>query len=454
MFLGNATSAATSGLDSIERQLAVVSQNVSNASTPNYVVETVPLSSLDSAGGPAGVRAGQPQRQIDLTLQANLFASLGQESGSNVTQSALSAIDQASGTPGSGQDLPTLLGTLRDSFSTLTTDPASGSQQLDVLDKAGAVANGIQSLGNSIVQGRQAAQDTLVSDVTTVNTALTSLGTLSTQIIAAKAAAQSTAGLEDQRDGQMQNLAQILGAKFVPQPNGDILVIAGNSVIPTRATSGPFSLGPVNFTPGTPAASVPPLVMDGSPIAGLGGEVGANLTLRDHTLPGMQAGLDGFAQSLASTFQAQGLPLFTDGSGAVPPAGTLGFSGTIQVSAAVQATPTMLRDGIGAPGPAGNTALISHVLNNVFSSAATGVPNQASSLVANYAGMASQASAQATTNTSLRTGLANRLSSVTSVSVDSELSQMVQLQAAYAANAKVIAATQTMWTQLLQAIVV
>ncbi len=452
MFLGNATSSAASGLDSIERQLAVLSQNVANASTPNYVVESVPLTSLDSAAGPAGVRPGQPQRQIDLTLQANLFASVGKEAGSNVAQSALSAIDQASGTPGSGQDLPSLLGSLRNSFSTLTTDPSSGSQQLDVLDKAAAVANGIHSLGDSIVQGRQAAQGALTSDVTAVNDALKSFGTLSTQIIAAKAAGQSTAGLEDQRDGQMQGLAQMIGAKFVPQSSGDIVVIAGNSVVPTRSTSGPFSLGPVNFSAGTPAASVPPLLLDGSPTAGLGGSVGANLTLRDTTLPAMQAGLDGFAQSLAAGFQGQGLPLFTDGAGAVPAAGSIGFSGTIQVSVAVETKPTMLRDGTGAPGLAGNTTLIGNVLNNVFSSDATGVPAQASSLITGYAGMSSQASAQATTNTALRTGLSNRLSSVTGVSVDSEMAHMVQLKAAYAANAKVITATQNMWTQLLQAV--
>ena len=84
MFLGNTLSSASSGLDSIERQLAVLSQNVSNASTPNYVHESTPLSSLDSAGGPAGVRTGQPVRDLDVQLQSNLFASVANEAGSNV----------------------------------------------------------------------------------------------------------------------------------------------------------------------------------------------------------------------------------------------------------------------------------------------------------------------------------------------------------------------------------
>src|ERR1700694_3501906 len=154
MFLGSTLSSASSGLDSVERQLAVLSQNISNASTPNYTVESVPLTSLDSAGGPAGVRTGEAQRQMDLTLQGELFSAVSNEAGTNTTSSALAAIDHASGTPGSGQDCPSLLGAVGNSFSTLSSDPASGSQQLDVLNKTGLLVDGIHALAGSLVQAR------------------------------------------------------------------------------------------------------------------------------------------------------------------------------------------------------------------------------------------------------------------------------------------------------------
>lgn len=452
MFLGNTLSSAASGLDSIERQLALLSQNVANASTPNYVRQTLPLSSVDTSGGPAGVRTGQAQRSVDQHLQANLLAAVATESGSKVTQSALEGLDQVSGVPGSGQDLSSLLGSLRDSLSTLSNNPASGSQQVDVLSKAGSLVDGIHTLGTALVQARQTAQDTLIQDVSTANDALHALGQLSDQIIAAKAAGQSTADLEDARDGQQRSLAQLIGARFISQPNGDVQAIAGNSLLPLRASSGPFSLGNANFNGATPASSVPALLLDGAPANNLGGEIGANLSLRDTTLPTLQSKLDGFAQSLAASFQGQGLPLLTDGGGAVPPAGTAGFSLTVQVSAAVQANPAMLRDGAGPAGAAGDTTLINNVLQNVFSSAVTGLPAQASTLVAGYAALASQSKATADTNTAVRSGLESRLSAVTGVSVDSELAHMIQLQSAYAANAKVITAVQDMWNQLLQAI--
>ncbi len=454
MFLGNTLSSASSGLDSIERQLAVLSQNVSNASTPNYVRETTPLSSLDSAGGPAGVRTGPAVREIDVQLQSNLFASVANEAGSNVTSTSLAGIDQVSGTPDSGQDLPSLVGALQDSFTTLGADPSNQTQQSAVLDKATSLVDGIHSLSGSLVQARQAAQDSLSDAVTTANTALQSIGQISDQIIAAKANGQSTAGLEDDRDGEMNTLAQLTGAKFTHLANGDVQAIAANTVLPTHASNGPFSLGSVNFTAGTGTSTVPPLEMNGNIVSGLGGEMGANATLRDTTIPAMQSTLDGFAQSLASSFQGQHVPLLTDASGAVPASGTAatGFSATIQVSTAVQATPSMLRDGTGSALASGDNTVINNILANVFSSSSSGIPAQATNLVAGFAAQSTQAASTATANTALRTGLESRLSTESGVSVDTELAQMVQLQNAYAANAKVVTAVQDMWTQLLDSV--
>ena len=88
-----------------------------------------------------------------------------------------------------------------------------------------------------------------------------------------------------------------------------------------------------------------------------GGQIGANITLRDNTLPTDQAELDEFAQNLASRFDTEGLRLFTDPSGNVPSISAapspvqsnyVGFAGTIQLNAAVQAKPSLVRDGTGA----------------------------------------------------------------------------------------------------------
>jgi flagellar hook-associated protein 1 FlgK len=450
MFLGNALTSAASGLDSINRQLALVSQNVANASTPDYVKQTLTLTDAQAGGQTFGVRTGPATRAMDETLQANLFASVATESGNKVTQAALERIDQVSGAPGDGQDVPGLLGKLRDAFSTLANDPANGTQQRQVVNQAKSVADGLNTIGTALVRERQTAQDTLVQDVTTVNAALRSLGTLSDQIIATQARGESTADLENARDTRMRSVAQLTGARFIKQPDGDLLAIAGSAVLPLRSDTGPFSIAGININASTPGSIVPPVLVNGAPVTGLGGEMGANLDVRDKTVPGLQSGLDGLAQSLASQFNAQGLTLFTDGGGAVPAASAAtGFASTIQVSTVVTANPTMTRDGAAPSGVAGDTTLINNVLDNVFASGATSLTGQATALVANYASLASGAAAQSDSSTAVRSSLQSKLSAETGVSVDSEMSNMIQLQSAYAANAKVIQVVQDMWTQLL-----
>lgn len=449
MFLGTTLDSARSGLDSIERQLALISQNVANAGTPNYVRETLPLSSLSSAGGPMGVRAGQATRVMDEHLQADLFAAGAEAAGAKVTQTALERIDQVSGSPGSGQDLPSLLGALRDAFSGLGNDPGNETQQRNVVDRAQSLANGIYALSGALVRARQSAQDSLAEEVNTANDALRSVGRLSDQITLAKSRGQSTAELEDQRDGAMRSLAQLTGTRFAPQPNGDVMAIAGNQVLSLRVETGPFSLGSVNFSGGTPASAVPALMINGHPVESLGGEMGAHLKLRDGTLPNLQAGLDGFAYSLSETFANNGLPLFSDGTATVPASGSLGFSAIIQVSDAVQAAPSMVRDGTAPAGAVGDTSLLNRVLDNVFGAGASSLSAQATSLVARHASLAAEAASAADTSGAVRTGLENKLGATTGVSIDRELADMIRLQNAYAANAKVMAAVQEMWSQLL-----
>ena len=229
------------------------------------------------------------------------------------------------------------------------------------------------------------------------------------------------------------------------------------------------------------------------------GRIGANLALRDTTLPGQQAGLDEFAKTLANRLSGQGLALLTDPAGSVPPgggtpvqAGYVGFANVIQVNPAITATPSLVRDGTQAVagsatgasaftpnpagGPAGFVTLITRITDQAFGTEAQpGVPQTAPAaaglgvagtltlpygdagslgdLAASLVGAQSEATAAANgdlaTGTALQATLTAKLQSATGVSIDAELSTMIGLQNAYGANAKVITSAEAMWTSLL-----
>jgi flagellar hook-associated protein 1 FlgK len=282
-----------------------------------------------------------------------------------------------------------------------------------------------------------------------------------------------------------------------------LITTAGGAALPIHGSADPLSTGTANVQPGTsyPGGGIPAITLDGADVTGqlTGGQLGANITLRDTTLPTYQAELDEFSQNLASRFSTQGLTLFSDPTGNVPAgggspvqSGYVGFASEIQVNPAVQASPSLVRDGTNAStppaavftpnpagGPAGFSALIDNVLTYTLGAdAADGVPqppsnttelgpsgtlnapyatpatlgDEATNLVASQAQDSANTTSQLSTEQAVQTTLNNTLSASTGVNMDTEMSLMIQLQNAYGANAKVIAAVQSMWTQLIGAV--
>lgn len=507
MSLDGAMRIATGGLANIDRQLALISQNVANADTPDYARQVGTQQSLTADGQGLGVVSGPSVRRIDTALQAALFTQDATVAELSVTRTALGAIDAAHGTPGDGTDLASRLGVLRDGFSALLSDPAAQAQQRQVISAAADLAHQINTLSDTYTAQRQTAHDDAVNAVGELTRALDSIGTLNSRIVALKAGGQSTTDLENQRDAALHTVAGLVSVKALVQENGDMLVAtSGGIVLPTRDAAAGLTLSPANLQSGAyyPGGGIPGIMLRGQDVTRqmTGGRIGADLGLRDRTLPTFQAELDEFAQSLAGRFDAQGLTLFTDPTGAVPagggtPAqnGYVGFAATIQVNAAIVADPFQLRDGTaavpGSPtgasaftpnpvgGPAGFTTMIRRVLDYTFGSEAqagvaqapattTGLgpagnlatPFLAPATLAEFATavVSSQADVSASTESrfgtekALRDRFAERHGNITKVNLDTEMATMLTLQTAYAATARVLTVIQSLLDELMNAV--
>jgi flagellar hook-associated protein 1 len=254
-----------------------------------------------------------------------------------------------------------------------------------VVSAAQTLAQGINTRSQAITAQSQAAQNDIVNCVNTINTTLSTIGTLSNQIIQAQAAGSSTADLENQRQSEINTLSQYLSINVLPQSNGDVLVTTSSGLeLPTRSTTGPLStsdatVGPTSYYPG---GGLPAVTLNGQDIttAITGGQLGADLSLRDSVLPTQQAALDEFSANLASRFGDQGLALFTDGTGKIPSltgpytqSGYVGFAATIQVNPVVQNMPSLVRDGTPSTNTTdatGYNTVITNVLNGTFGTVA------------------------------------------------------------------------------------
>ena len=510
MGLSTSLAIASSGLAALQSEMAVASQNVANAGTAGYAAETSSVSSATAGGQGNGVVVGLTTRTINTVLEASLYTQNATVSALTTTSNALAPIAALQGSTsadsGSSNTLSDSVGNLQTSLITLEANPSNSAGQQAVLAAAGTLTSNINSTATAYQTQRQAAQESIVDEVATANSSLALIGTLSDKIAQNRINNISSADLENQRATAMTSLSNVLSVKFKEAANGDMLVTTANGfALPTHATSGPLAtadatIGATSAYPG----SIPAISLNGQDVTTnlTGGSLGANLVLRDQTLPTMQAELDSFSQTLASRFDAQGLTLFTDGNGNLPgtgatastPAGQVGFANAIQVNPAVAAAPGDIRDGtrdvtgnstgasaftINTDRGTSDTTLIDRVLDYALGSSvqkgvtqpaaattglgATGmlsapysgttdIVSLASTVTAAQALTINQAGTDLTNETAIQTSLTSKVASVSGVSVDDEMSSIVALQNAYTANAKIVSAVQSMFSALLAAI--
>jgi flagellar hook-associated protein 1 FlgK len=141
MGLDVSLSIANSGLAAISKQFAVISQNVSNANSPNYTNEAAALQA-DSAGSLGlGVRSNAATLTVNTAVQGQVFAQGASVAYASTAAAALSGIDQVMGAPDAGTDLPSLLGNLQSQFSALDADPGSQTQAQAVVGAAQTLTN-------------------------------------------------------------------------------------------------------------------------------------------------------------------------------------------------------------------------------------------------------------------------------------------------------------------------
>ncbi|GBQ79987.1 flagellar hook-associated protein FlgK [Gluconacetobacter johannae DSM 13595] len=519
MGLTSSLSIATSGLNAIEYQLAVTSENVSNSGTTGYVRENATVTMAVAGNVGAGVKIGRTALNVNTALQSALYSQNAQVASLTATSNSLAPLSSIQGSTssdsGSTDTLSDELGNVQNALTSLTATPLQSASQSLVISSAQSLTSTIHTLAATYTDQRQAAEDNTVATVSSINSGLTQIGQLSTQIMKLQALGSDTANLENQRLEVMSNLSSDLSVTFSETSNGDMIVrTADGTELPTRpdqigqsnstvtlpSSTWPLSTSDATVTSamyykaGDTNAQIPGIMLAGKDITShlTGGTLGANITLRDVTYPKMQAQLDSFSYTLASRFNNAGLPLFTDGTGAVPlasatvplsdptttqetPNGLVGLSSTIAVSSSYANAPSSLTTN-------GDVTTITAVLGTAFGTSSDDVSGSDGSLAAPSTGLGptgslstgysgaqglvalataltsdqgatiGQASDDLTSVTSVQTTLQTAVSNASGVDVNNEMANVVALQNAYAANAKVVTAVQSMFSALLNAI--
>jgi len=312
----NIFSIGLSGLQAAQWGLTTTSQNISNASTPGYDVESAVFA--ESAGQYTGsgymgngVTVATVQRAYSqyLTTQLNNAQATNSSLTANYTMAA--QLNNLVGSPTGG--ISAAITTYFTGLQNVASNASSLATRQTAVSNAQSLANEINATGQQYDQLRQSVNQQLSTAVNQINTYSTQIASLNAQIQAASSQGQPPNQLMDQRDQAVSSLSQLVGVSVVQNSSGYSLFLGNGQ--PLVVANQSFQLAAVT-SPSNPsetaiaykglAGSTPPSPPDYLPSSALtGGTVGGLTSFVSQTLDPAAAQLGAIATSFAAQVNSQ-----------------------------------------------------------------------------------------------------------------------------------------------------
>jgi flagellar hook-associated protein 1 FlgK len=416
---------ALRGITAQQRALDVTSHNIANAGTEGYTRQDVAYAASSSLRLPSGangsgawlgqgVEIEQFRRMrdtfLDIQYRAQNTTSSFDETTAKGVRRALDEFNE----PGE-QGLNTLLERFWSSWTDLTNSPSDASVKTAVIGHATTLVNALNSLDARLaaVEGNAATEYTALTTgpQNPIQPIADELARLNAQISSAVSAGQSPNELFDRRDLLLDRLSEYGTVTVTDLGDGAIRVDFGdaaNPLVDDAVVDWPQAL----TTPG--------------------GKLEALLNV-EATVASYRTDLDAFAASLATSVNAAHT---ADGGPAF-------FSGATAATIAVNATAATIDSGTGATAGANDIA-------RAIAALANGTADRLYATLVTRAGHdVSIAEASAISSDVLRSTIENRKLSVTGVSLDEEMANMIRFQRAYQASARTMSAMDEMLDVLI-----
>lgn len=479
MTISGGLSSALSGLTAAARAAEIVASNISNATTEGYGRRELVVSARVVGSSGQGVQVRGVLRHHDPVVTGDRRQADAQTADRETRAAFLGRVEQSIGTPDQAHSLTARIAALDSALIEASGRPASESRLAAVLEAAKGLTRRFGEIADTIQAARGTADATIAADVTRLNTTLEAIAEINAKVRSGLGAGRDTSALADQRQQLIDGIAAIVPLREVDRGQGQIaLFTTGGAMLldgsPARLGFDPAAMVLPGSTVGSGALSG--LTLNGravDPASGLlsGGRLGALFAIRDDLGVQAQTRLDAVARDLAERFAAAdatlapGAPgLFTDAGQPVLAANEAGLSQRLAVAAG--ADPARggqlwrLRDGLGAgtPGPSGEAGLLvalQSAMEAARAPASGGFMAGARSLAALTADLTSGLSAARLGMEEEAGFAAARATALKSaelqggVDTDHEMQMLLQIEKAYAANAKVISTIDELVQMLL-----
>ncbi|MEW6546892.1 MAG: flagellar hook-associated protein FlgK [Bacillota bacterium] len=453
---------ALSALRANQRALEVVAHNVANANTPGFSRQQPVLEPARPALAPVpgaswgtylgrGVQLAQVRRVRDLFLDAQVRADLQLLGRWEVRRDALAKVEAVFNEP-SDAGLRTVLDEFWASWQELSNNPESLAARALVRQKGQALADTFRHLHRQLWDLQADLNRSIAIKVDELNNLARQVASLNEQISLSAANRQSPNDLLDRRDLLIEQMARLADLQVQFDEQGVATVAVGGMVLVDR-----FRVARMEVQANPAAPNQSRVVWDtGMPVNPGGGELLGYLEAREHIVPGLMADLDELAVTLRDQVnelhrEGFGLPLGSSsphGYDFFDPDATAANMGlAYEVRQDVRYIAASTADGV--PGNGENALKIAGLQRQNIIDQGT-IDDFFRSVIGTIGVMAREATRLSENQGVLLQQMEHQRQSVTGVSLDEEVTNLIRYQHAYAAAARVVTTLDEMLRSLIQ----
>ncbi|MGA2936078.1 MAG: flagellar hook-associated protein FlgK [Syntrophobacteraceae bacterium] len=430
-------------LQNTQTEIQTASNNISNAATTGYAEETAvqtenPAVLTTSGWLGTGATISRITSARNQFLEQQLMSAMSDDSQYSSLSTQLTAIQSACAD--SGDDgISQALGNFFSAWSTLPQDPTGLTGQTAVYSAAQNLASAVQSTYNQLNQIATQMPGQIENTVNQANALIAQIAQLNTSIAQSQTPTGQANQLSDQRYQAMDSLAQLIPVSFSQDPaTGMVTVTTTDASGSLRVVSG----GTATPLPTSLASPITSTIT--------GGQLGGLLTAQTD-LNGYIGQLNTFTSTLMSQVNN-----ISEGSEGNPPNPALAVFSAVSGSEASSITAsTTFMGGLTAAELSSSAQAIADLQNSqVTFTDGTNVTNATpeqylSNIQQNVGDDVQQANNNQSFYDALKTQLQTQQQSVSGVSTDQEMVNVIQDQQVYEEAAKVVETVSSLMSDVI-----
>jgi flagellar hook-associated protein 1 FlgK len=450
-------------LSTYRKAIDTTGHNLANVNTEGYTRQRVVIEATTTSGGTEGPIGNGSEVVKIVQLQSATTAKQLQTEASiegslSVKQDALQQalvflqekIDRNGGDGTSTQGISQGLADFFATAQSVATSPASLPDRQVFLQKAQELATKFNNVDARLGSLQEGLDERVSSEVGQVNGLLQEIAGLNQAIVSEEALSSGYANdLRDSRQVKLEALSRLVKTDVAEQENGAVNVAVGGNLL-VEGTEVANRLETFSDADGTLQVRV---AGQSAALSLTSGSIQGAIAVRDGEIAALRGGIDLLANTLITQVNAA----HSTGFGLNGTTGAPFFTGTGAGDIAVNAT--LLRDpslfqAAGVAGEAGNNTVARAIADLQNSAHATlgglTFSNKQAQTVAVFGQEVATAKSELADQKTISQFVRNQRDSISGVSVDEEMTNLIMFQKAFQASARLISMTDEMLATIIE----